>query len=460
MTRTKFCYFVAVILGIVFANNVLAEVPPLLNAKGKQQQCDSLEVWTKTAQELAGVNVIGGTIISDRFINKIAPAFADSVFEPFMGKPYRELSKSEKKKIYKIVDRCLTKAGTRGFLPVLFDTSSRSTTATNRSWVTSLENVPEEVAAGARIGAEARAKRQRQFNEGRPQLVARSLPGDPKAVKRQKLTKRMCSTSSSGWHFLFNDYVFDGEAVIASNDGYRGHGIRPCSNGMAMARFIPNVTSLGRVPNSSMSLLSIGDICGTDPEVLFLYGGIRAMPKYDQYPRNNRLGQYSPDFGTIQYLFYVPSGSDGAVHNRIVNQVESGLLATREVLMKQCRTVPDSIRVVGGALEKGYVSAKEKRSRKTPENLDYWEFYSGTFHPNEPEKRLVHDDQRLAATYSAMATEYAAYIRAEQEEARNASDGSLALGFFALVIAAKYLANPCYDTSIEYSVRDNAGCFD
>ncbi len=445
MTRSVIRYVVAVSLVVLFAGNALADMPPLLKAKGKQQQCDSLEVWTKIAQELN------------------TAAFADSVFKPLIGKSYRDLSNSEKKKILEIVDRCMVNTGKNNYLPLAFETGSRTDLSTDPARRARqhayLENVTELDVRNAREVVEFREKYQRQLIESTPQLIAHSFPGDPKAIKRQRLKKRMCFASTSGWHFLFNDYVFDGEAVIASNDGHRGRGIRPCGNAMAMQLFLPNVSSLLRMPNPPYhTLLSVGDICGKDPEILFLYPSIRAMPKYGEYPRNNREGQYSPDFGTVQYQIYVPSGSDGVVHRGIINQVESGILAAREIVLKQCKTVPDSIRVVGGTLHKGGLKPKN-RSRELPKKLDYWEFYSGTFYPNEPEKRLVHDDQRMAANYSAMAVEYAAYIRAGQEEAANASDGSLALGFLLLVLAAQYAADPCNNTDIPYTDRVAAGCF-
>jgi len=448
MTRYVIRCVVAVSLGVLFAGNALADVPPLLKAKGKQQQCDSLEVWTKTDQELDGDAV----------------AFADSVFKPLIGKNYRDLSNSEKNKILKIVGLCMSKTGMNRFLPLAFETDSRTNNSTRRALHAALENLTEADVTAAREVVEHREKYQRQLNEGRPQLIPHSFLGDPKAVKRQRLTKRMCHANSSGWHFLYNDYVFDGEAVIASNDEHPGHGSRFCNNPIAKQSFIPNVSSLLRMLNPRGTLLSVGDICGKDPEILFLSARHRALPKYDDYPRRNWDGSYPTDAGTNTYFFYVPSGSDGAPHTGFINPVESGILATREVVMKQCKTVPDSIRVVGGTLLKGIIIEDiinaTNRSRELPEKLDYWEFYSGTFYPNEPEKRLVHDDQRMAATYSARAIENAAYIQAEREKARNASDGSLALGWFALAMLGSYMANPCNDTGIEYSVRKNLGCFD
>jgi len=460
MTRSVLRIFFAVSLCISFAGSTFAEMPPLLKAKGKQQQCSSLKVWTDKAEELGGKGVIGGEIISDYFVIQITPAFADIVFVPLIGKPYKSLSKSEKKKIYNIVDRCLTKTGTRGFLPLAFETSSRPKNSTHRDLIAALEKVTDDYAVRAQSVADANAERQRKYDEGRPELIARSLAVDPKAIKRQRLTKRMCHANKSGWSFLYNEYVYNGEAVIASNDGHRGHGIRPCNNAMSMERFVPNVTALLREPNPHSTVLSIGDICGSNSEVLFLYPTIKALPKYDQYPSSYRTVPYSRDVQTPAYPFYVPSGTDGVPQPRIISRVESDILAVREIVMKQCRTVPESIRVSGGALKKWAPPKPRSRTQELPDNLDYWEFYSGTFYPNEPEKRLVHSDRRLAATYAALAQEYGAYIRSKQEEARNESDGSLALGFLLLILAAQYSADPCNDMDIPYATRDAAGCFD
>ncbi len=462
-SRSAIHYFVTVSLGIAFASNVLADVPPVLEAKGKQQQCDSLEAWTRKAQELGGEDVIGGDIWGNMFAIKIAPAFADSVFEPLIGKPYRDLSKREKKKILKIVDRCVTQAGTQGFLPYAFDTSARTNNSTRRDLMIALENVTDEDAAQAQLAADARAERQRQFYEGRPERVARSIPADPKAIKRRKLTKRMCHASKVEWRFLYNDYVFDGDAVVASTDEWRNRYDQPCSNGIAMQRFVPDVTSLLRIEYPIGALLAVGDICGKDPEILFLYPQLNTeLPKYDQFtPSAVRRGQGSQHFRSRPYMFYVPSGSDGVLQDGIINRVESGLLATREVVLRQCQSVPESIRVVGGTIRQGFGPQKFDRNKyiNWPESLEYWEFYSGTFYPNEPEKRLVHGDPRMAATYSAYAKAYAEYVLARRAEYEKRGDGSLALGFLALMIVGKYLANPCNDTDIPYQDRANAGCF-
>jgi len=462
-TRSAIQYFVTVILCIVFAGNGLADEPPLLKAKNKQQQCDSLEVWTQKTQELAGDDIFGGHIRSGVFEPRVAPAFADSVFAPLIGKPYRDLSKSEKKKIFKIMERCQTEKYAFGFLAYAFDTSSRATTSSHRAMWAAIENVTDENAANAQLAADMRAERERQFWEGRPKRIARSIPADPKAIKRRKLTKRTCHVSSVGWRFLYNDYVFDGDSVVAGTDEWRSRHDQPCSNGIAMERFVPDVTSLWRIDLRIGDLLAVGDICGKDPKILFLYTQLGTeLPKYNQYtPSSVGRGQGSQHFRSPPYRFYVPSGLDGLLQTGIINRVESGLLATREIVMKQCKTMPESIRVVGGSTREGTqpLTLSQKRFQTWPENLDYWEFYSGTFYPNEPEKRLVHDDPRMAATFTSYAKSYAQYAAAKRAEYEKRGDGSLALGFIALMLMGQYLANPCNDMEIPYQRRVDAGCF-
>ena len=71
----------------------------------------------------------------------------------------------------------------------------------------------------------------------------------------------------------------------------------------------------------------------------------------------------------------------------------------------------------------------------------------------------MHDDLRLAATFSVYAKAYAEYMQESRVAYENRSDGSLALGFIALMLMGQYLANPCNDTDIPYQERVNAGCF-
>jgi len=51
------------------AFGVFAAVPPLLKAKSKQQQCDSLEVWTRKAEELGGEALVPTNYVLINFEN-------------------------------------------------------------------------------------------------------------------------------------------------------------------------------------------------------------------------------------------------------------------------------------------------------------------------------------------------------------------------------------------------------
>lgn len=460
MVRPTIRNLVTLCFSMAFANSVCANPPPVLMANGVQQQCDSINVWARTAQELGGEDVISDITTTDVFVTRVGPAFADSVFEPLIGKPFRNLSDNEKDKIFEILSNCLV---TGGIFPFVFHTSDRIRDPFHREMIINLENVTEAEAEAARAAAALNAIKNPPPKKGKPELVARNFPADPKAVKRRKLTKRMCYADQSGWRFLYNDYVFDGESVVASTTEGHVHGDQGCSNFNAMQRFIPNVTSILRDGNPSAPLLAVGDICGKDPEILFLYGGRPNFPKYHEFPRDPSWnGAYSQHFGSVAYQFYVATGSDGVQHPKFINRVESGILAAREVVMKQCRKVPDSIHVVGGSLRNYFGPTKRDRKKKLYDKLDYWEFYSGTFYPNDPKRRLVHDDPQMATTFTAAGSAYAEYQRVamkEREEKENEGDGSLVLGFIALVLAAKYMADPCYDTSIPFTTRQKAGCF-
>ena len=89
--KIKITILIAPILYVLTLSYVLADVP-VLEAKGKQQECESFDRWIKKAQELGGDGVTGAHIQSQHFVKLIAPAFADSVFTPLLGKPYAKLT--------------------------------------------------------------------------------------------------------------------------------------------------------------------------------------------------------------------------------------------------------------------------------------------------------------------------------------------------------------------------------
>ena len=100
MKCNPFIIAIVAILCVLTSSYVLANVA-LLDARGKEQECESFDRWIKKAQELGGEGVTGGHIQSQHFVKIIAPAFADSIFTPLIGKPYEKLSNRDKQSILK-----------------------------------------------------------------------------------------------------------------------------------------------------------------------------------------------------------------------------------------------------------------------------------------------------------------------------------------------------------------------
>lgn len=462
--KIKYSLFVVSILCVITSNYATADVP-LLDANGKQQECESFNRWIKKAQELGGDDVTGAHIQSQHFVKRIAPAFADSIFSPLIGKPYAKLSDREKQSILKILQRCKGKAPS--FLPLAFEFSKRSNTSTARDLQVAIQNVTQADVKKAQNNADRRAAQIRIYEENRPTRTAHVLPGDPNAIKRQRLTDQICNVDQSGFRFLYNDYVYHSKKGVVPYINERGHGHdQPCREMVAMQKFVPGVKSLIRGGSggiSSRTLLSIGDICAPNPKILFLSYNLKVdLPKYDAFLNLVDVRRGSPYLGSLPYEFYVPTGSDGVVYKGIINSVEQGLLATRKIVMNQCQTVPDRIQVVAGTLIKEagrFVS--RNRYNPEPKNLEYWQYYSGTFFPNAPEKRLVHDDLRLAETFAKFADSRKKYTVTDEERERRKREAFTVVGFFALAVIATFESiDPCNDININYQTRKDAGCFD
>jgi len=92
--------------------------------------------------------------------------------------------------------------------------------------------------------------------------------------------------------------------------------------------------------------------------------------------------------------------------------VELGLIATRKIITEQCQHVPDRVKVVGGALREDIGRGRYDRFASTSQDLEYWQYYSGTFNPKQLDQRLARDDPALAATYDQIASVRRQYVAA------------------------------------------------
>lgn len=452
-----FCISLA-ILSAPLPSSAAAQTPPLLEARGNAEQCASLEAWTRIAQELGGENITGGTIDSQHFVARIPPAFADSVFEPLFGKPYRELSGRDKKNILDVMTRCMGKAANQSFLPYAFDTSARTNNSTRRDLLAAIENVSEADLERAQQAANRRIATERAYAANRPQLIARAFPGDPNAVRRNGLRDANCYSAPEGRYVAYNDYIYDGEQVVERRSDHVGWG-QPCDGELARPNFIDGISSLLRHNRQGVQLFSIGDICGPTPGILYLTEsrGFQ-MPEYGTPPPQS-IGLHRGLFEEMPYKFYVASGSDGVIHPGIINPVEFGMLVTQSVVAKQCRRMPERIAVFGGTIviEAG-VSVMTRQALRS-EDLEYTQYYSGSFDPSKLEERLTHDDPKMAATYAGFAAARLAYIEDEPERRRRREE-AFAIGGFLVVLALLQLQtiDPCNNPDVPTNLKVLADC--
>ena len=452
-----------------------AQTAPLLEAKGDTAQCESFNAWIAKAQELGGEDVTGGTIESQHFVARIPPAFADSVFEPMIGKPYRELTSKDKKNILKILKRCMGRAGQYTFLTYAFDTSPATNNSTRRDLLAAIENVPEPDVDRAQQSADARAAKAEALAVNRPMRVARMFPGNPAAVRRSDVRNAECYGTLSRHVVVYNEYVYDGREVIPQRSDTTGRGA-PCDSAHVRELFIDGLRSLLLVQQDGMDLFSIGDICGPDPAILYvrkalateLFGEVpelaldlgadllcpvefieaqlaTELPVYGS-PPPNPAPPGSAHFSDFPYKFYVPSGTDGTIDERIISPVEFGMLVTRDVIKAQCAGMPEKVAVYAGTIDKNPGGRRRAGLQPPPpENLEVWQYYSGSFNPQRLEDRLRHDDTKLAQTYVAFANARLEYQKAAPERKAKADDAR-AMGALWVVMGILFIQHyndPC-----------------
>lgn len=105
MIVKRFLRLVACVLamsGAAFSANAQT----ILGTSNKSQQCQAANAWVEIARELGGAQVMTGNMVMQTERRRIAPAFADDIFEPHFGKRYFDLSGSDKRKIDQTLRRC------------------------------------------------------------------------------------------------------------------------------------------------------------------------------------------------------------------------------------------------------------------------------------------------------------------------------------------------------------------
>lgn len=104
----RFFYFLcglAIVINLTGLRSV-ASASPILETRDKVEQCEGVYSWIEVARTIGGAKIFTGTMTAGSQREKAAPAFADDIFSVHFGKTYSALSKSDKKKLIKILRRC------------------------------------------------------------------------------------------------------------------------------------------------------------------------------------------------------------------------------------------------------------------------------------------------------------------------------------------------------------------
>ena len=430
---------------VVLPSAASGQEPPLLEARGGEQQCRSLEAWTDEIKRLAGNDMSGKDVFTSQLrrgtnlFERVLPAFADSLFSRYVGKPYGELSNGDKRKILKAIQACMGYT----FLETPFQTGRRGGRGTQR-WEIAIAGVTEADLELANHEAERRAARAQAYQANRPQVVVRRIDIGSAARRKHKIETRSCHIQSSGWVYQRNKVIYDGFKAVERNENPAGR--FDCTKKWNKGYVVPNVYSILSDRSSLTHGFVRGDMCAAEPQLLVLHSAPSVI-----YPEYGETFYTSPPFGSpyfdrIPYDYYVPSGSDG--RNVRFNEIERILLATREIINKQCGEQPESIRVYGGTIA-GKSPAQARAQSNVSLEFEYEEFYAGTFFPGALERRLVHDDAKMAETYSELADVRAGYVGGQRmAERQRHEDAVRGLGYLMLISLGMYSASPCHDPDI------------
>jgi hypothetical protein len=192
-----------------------------------------------------------------------------------------------------------------------------------------------------------------------------------------------------------------------------------------------------------------GDICSSRPRINFhRFAGDGLLLKH-LTPKHIRYQERKAEPGRHTdptYSFYVgPHNAKWAQDNGF----QESLVMVKEIINKQCHVVPDEVRIVGQ-----FTPPPKRKSKAWGfEGYTSDKIYGGTYYPNAPGFKVIHDDKEMAkavydlalAHHERHSTRVLAAQRKLQERRRKAKiGGALIFGTFLGI----YQASPCNDPNL------------
>ena len=453
--------FTAALIGfIIVCSGASARAETLLAAATGPAPCEAVAAWKETLLSVTGPAIDDPKLESQQFAKLIAPAFADSIFAPAVGKSYKALTDADKQSIMTALRACKARVPYSRFLEGAFLTGPHAQGYSAIMLRDLLESQTDADVAAARnrLAAQTAAAKAAAYN--RPKTVPFSIT----IAADRPVNSVRCVVTNFGWRIPYNDYIFDGEKIAPrpnDTDGYHS-----CNGRFTKQALFPGLSGIAEFNHGSMRLYAIGDLCADQSDLLFIHWEKQAFfPRYDEkFIMQGRLG--SPFFDRIPYHYYVPSGTDGlinpqfdggslasnALSKRSLNPVELGIIAAKEIMEKQCTRMPKQARVRGAVYAASNSNApREGMPPSTNARIDLETFYDGVFYPAHPEKRLVHKDASLAETYDRLAKARLAYLKTLAEwKAGEAERFARGVGYIGLIMYGIYSTSPCGDPDLKY----------
>ncbi len=265
-----------------------------------------------------------------------------------------------------------------------------------------------------------------------------ALPEGALAEKRQKLADQVCM-KYEGWAYKLNSFVVVGNKVV--NEPQFPMGYESCTNGLNKPYIVPHQRKLFR---SALNARVEGEVCVTQPVLI--------LPHFQQ-SRRLEPGNYKYAASHLApYGLYVPTGNWPDYQR--MNNSEKSIFAFSKIIEMQCGRLPETIRVFA----RNYIDVSElpqgrdkrpwkKRKPKIKRDYSFEEFYAGTFYPNSPTFKLVHDDVEQANLFARSAVHAADNYKPRYRfDESKAAAGLAALAVIGL--AASSQQDVCDDTSL------------
>lgn len=239
--------------------------------------------------------------------------------------------------------------------------------------------------------------------------------------------------------YRMNEYVISksGKEITKRPDEVDGY--HTCSAKWNKPRIVESELDINPYATGLPRMFVSGGICSAQPTLILDYLGQQYIRIIDTKYYEGGAGNL---WSVLPYDFYVPRGI-------YLNPVERSLAQFTAVTLKQCNTLPNSVRVTGrtkaiGGIPEIDQKIRDAEAKRLP--YPYEVIYTGIFYPNEKDLRLDHDNKQLAAFFKRYAENRTNRLIQQRTVKEEQQKAGAALLF--LLGAGLHANSPCNNYSI------------